>query len=551
MECILKQVQFTGRKAWSRAKKFLIVSIFIIWLISISACSLSSYYVSALDLTATAGFQALTPIVQATPDPVIPINTVLEKTPEPTQEATAVSEGIPIPTEVQPEDIATVIPTATRDLTPRPPLIYYTQAGDTIPVVAARFGVNRDEIKAQEPVSETGLISPGALLIIPDYYGANIASDPLLPDSEIVYSPSALDFNMDEFVQQAGGYLSTYREYHVDRWYSGVEIIELVAIADSINPRLLLALLEFQSHWVYGEPQNLAQKNYPLGYVIAAKQGLYKQLTYGVQTLAMGYYGWREGRITEILFSDGSKQRIAPNINAGSAAIQHFFAEFYDPLRWLGAIYGPESFPVLFEKMFGNPWLRAQTVEPLFPTNLTQPVLQLPFYPGKIWSFTGGPHPAWGYNGSYAAIDFAPASSEHGCVKSDDWVLASAPGLVVRTGPGLVVVDMDGDGFEQTGWVMIYLHIASTGKVSKGTYLDQDQQIGHPSCEGGSATGTHVHIARKFNGEWLAADGAIPFTLSGWVVHKGDKVYEGTLTRDDKLITARVYGSYETVIIRD
>ncbi len=551
MELLLKHLQFTGRKAWSRAKKAGALSVFVVWLISISACSLSTYYVSALDLTATAGYGALTPIAETTPEPVLPENTLLENTPLSTLAPTTIPEGIPLATEVPPEGIATVIPTATRDLTPRPPLIYYTQAGDTISVVAARFGVNREEIKAQEPVNETGLISPGALLIIPDYYGANVASDPLLPDSEIVYSPSALDFNMEEFIQQAGGYLSTYREYHVDRWYSGAEIIELVAIADSINPRLLLALVEFQSHWVYGEPQNLAQKNYPLGYVLNNKQGLYKQLTYSVQTLAMGYYGWREGRITEILFSDGSKQRIAPNINAGSAAIQHFFAEFYDPLRWLGVMYGPESFPVLFESMFGNPWLRAQTVEPLFPTNLTQPDFQLPFYPGKIWSYTGGPHPAWGYKGSYAAIDFAPASDEHGCVNSYEWVVASAPGLVVRTGPGLVVVDMDGDGYEQTGWVMLYLHIASSGKVSKGTYLDQDQPIGHPSCEGGSATGTHVHIARKFNGEWLAADGAIPFTLSGWVVHKGEKAYEGTLTRADEQITARVYGSYETVIIRD
>ena len=77
----------------------------------------------------------------------------------------------------------------------------------------------------------------------------------------------------------------------------------------------------------------------------------------------------------------------------------------------------------------------------------------------------------------------------------------------------------------------MYLHIATEGKVEKGTYLDQDQIIGHPSCEGGSSTGTHVHIARKYNGEWISADGPLPFTLSGWVVHQGTKVYEGTMTK--------------------
>ena len=114
---------------------------------------------------------------------------------------------------------------------------------------------------------------------------------------------------------------------------------------------------------------------------------------------------------------------------------------FYDPARWLGVLYGKESFPVLFETMFGNPWLRAQTVEPLFPTNSVQPTLELPFQVGKIWSFTGGPHYAWGSKGSYAAIDFAPASDKQGCVYSAAWVVASAPGLVVRTGTGLVVVE--------------------------------------------------------------------------------------------------------------
>ncbi len=129
-------------------------------------------------------------------------------------------------------------------------------------------------------------------------------------------------------------------------------------------------------------------------------------------------------------------------------------------------------------------------------------------------------------------------------------MVASAPGLVVRTGPGLVVLDLDGDGYEQTGWVILYLHIASEGKVKNGTYLDQDGLIGHPSCEGGSATGTHVHIVRKYNGEWIAADGPLPFNLSGWVSYKGDKMYEGRLIRKDAVVFARVYGSHESVVTR-
>jgi len=112
------------------------------------------------------------------------------------------------------------------------------------------------------------------------------------------------------------------------------------------------------------------------------------------------------------------------------------------------------------------------------------------------------------------------------------------------------VLDLDGDGYEQTGWVILYLHIASDGKVEKGTYLDQDDLIGHPSCEGGSATGTHVHIARKYNGEWIAADGPLAFNLSGWVAYNGDKPYQGKLVRKDAVVLAMRYGSFESQITR-
>ncbi|GAP17889.1 hypothetical protein LSAC_01767, partial [Levilinea saccharolytica] len=162
----------------------------------------------------------------------------------------------------------------------------------------------------------------------------------------------------------------------------------------------------------------------------------------------------------------------------------------------------------------------------------------------------GGPHSAWGPDGALAAIDFAPASSEHGCVVSTDWVRASASGLVVRSENGVVTLDLDGDGYEQTGWVLLYLHISRDARVAPGTWVDTNDQLGHPSCEGGVSTGTHTHMARKFNGEWILADGPIPFNLSGWIAHNGSKPYLGFLTRGDQTVTASQYGSFESRITR-
>jgi hypothetical protein len=100
------------------------------------------------------------------------------------------------------------------------------------------------------------------------------------------------------------------------------------------------------------------------------------------------------------------------------------------------------------------------------------------------------------------------------------------------------MLDLDGDGDERTGWVVFYLHVGSVGRVTVGTTLKTGDPIGYPSCEGGIATGTHLHIARKYNGEWMLADGILAFNLEGWVAHNGVTEYQGTLTRNAKTITA-------------
>jgi murein DD-endopeptidase MepM/ murein hydrolase activator NlpD len=130
-------------------------------------------------------------------------------------------------------------------------------------------------------------------------------------------------------------------------------------------------------------------------------------------------------------------------------------------------------------------------------------------------------------------------------------VKAAAPGLVVRSEHGIVVVDLDGDGFEETGWNLLYLHIATKDRVPEGKWVDVNDNIGHASCEGGTATGTHLHFARKYNGEWLAADGPIPFVMSGWSVVAGTKPYEGMLVKQDKTVLADPVGRAWSQIFRE
>jgi murein DD-endopeptidase MepM/ murein hydrolase activator NlpD len=419
-----------------------------------------------------------------------------------------------------------------------------------LPALASRFDVETSQISASMALPDTGYLAPGLLLTILNTIGSPQYPDALLPDSEVIYSLSTRNFDPETYIQTAGGYLSLYTETVGEETLSGAEIIQRIANETSANPRLLLAFLEHRSHWVFGQPTDPDQVAYPIGFFAPGYQGLYKELTLVANHVNIPFYDWRIGRRTYLTFKEGQTASISPALNAGTVALQTLFSKFYEPEDWWEALYGQNNFSQLHSQMFGDPWTRAADIEPLLHPGLSQPILELPFSPGEGWSFTGGPHKVLNLGSPLGALDFGPVTGQPPCVVSTAWVTASASGLVTRAHDSAVVIDLDGDGLEQTGWVLFYLHIAEEGRIEAGTQVNVDDPIGHPSCEGGTATGTHVHFARKYNGEWLAADGPLPFILSGWEASMGERAYQGALTKGRQVISASPGGSGSSIIIR-
>lgn len=430
-------------------------------------------------------------------------------------------------------------------------LVYYTQSGDTLASIARRFGVDPDQIQSSQLISSKGFIEPGQALDIPDQLGYTPYPSALIPDSELINSPSTIDFDIRSYIDQAGGFLSTFGEMVNDDYLTADEIIKRVATDTSINPRLLLAFLEFRSKWLFGQPNDPQDLEHPIGLYVPGHQGLYEEILLSAKQLGIGYYGWRSGTVTFLTFPDGRLARLSPNLNAGSVALQYLFSKFYKNSTYLEALYGSDGFIELYERIFGDPWERAATVEPLLTPEVVQPELALPFPTGERWSFTGGPHKAWDSGSPIGALDFSPVSGGPPCSDTNAWVTASASGTVTRSERNIVALDLDGDGFEQTGWVLIYFHIADQDRVVPGTHLIKDDPLGHPSCQGGNATGTNVHITRKYQGEWIAADGPLPFVLSGWTVRAGARSYEGTLTKGNQSVEANPGGASSSIILRE
>ena len=105
------------------------------------------------------------------------------------------------------------------------------------------------------------------------------------------------------------------------------------------------------------------------------------------------------------MLQDDTVVPIANTINAGTAGVQHFFSLLYGKPDWDQAVSENGLFAT-YQQLFGYPFDYA--VEPLLPPDLTQPAMQLPFEPGDVWSFTGGPHGGWADGAGWAALDFAP-----------------------------------------------------------------------------------------------------------------------------------------------
>lgn len=493
-------------------------------------------------LLASCAPSTVTPIILPTYDPFLPIpldpansdiavtSPPLEPTatrpPTPTRVPFVISPTATIPADEIPSsptpDDARILPTPRQDADQ-----YVVQPGDTLGIIAQRYGISIDTLMQANNITNADLLEVGTTLNVPaPNPGDTGPSFKVIPDSELVYGPMSVYFDINGFIQGQNGYLASYTQDVNGILLSGDEIVQLVSRNYSVNPRLLLALLEFQSGWITNPgPFNTS---YPMGLPDEYHYGLYRQLTWAADTLNRGYYLSKANAISTIVLNDGTVAPIDPTINAGTVAVQYFFAQLDDQSIWTQDISGTGMF-LTYYVFFGNPFGFA--IDPLVPPFISQPAMSLPFNKGETWYFTGGPHGGWDSGSAWAALDFAPPGESGNCFTSPYWVTAMADGLVTRASNGALIQDLDNDGYEQTGWVILYMHIAEEQRTEAGEYLFAGERVGHASCEGGVSNATHVHVARKYNGEWIPADSSIPFNLDGWVSSGDGAEYNGFLKK--------------------
>ncbi len=447
---------------------------------------------------------------------------------------------LPTPTPEQENDQVSIPqialkPSPTPDPFREPPVlrtwneIHVVKDGDELVQIAREYEVGVQQILSANGSERSYSLSVGQVLIIPN----PIPEIPapylkIIPDSELVYGPSMVTPPSLETMLPPDHWLSSYIEVINGIPLDGPTIVQIVAEKYSVNPKLLLSLVSFLCAQAEESDMCLEGNDYPLGWNEPGREGLHKQLSWVADQLNFGFYRWLTGWNGPLIFPDGSVIIPSPGINAGTAAVHYLFSRLY-PVEVWREVVGEHGFYQAYFSTFGDPFELA--IEPLLPPDLTQPLLGLPFEPGVPWSFTGGPHSSIGNWAAWGALDFAPSINASGCETSKEWVVAVADGQITRSYNGQVMQEIDGDGFEQTGWAVLYFHIAADDRVEAGTYLHVGDRIGHPSCEGGFSTGTHLHLARKYNGVWISADGEIPFNLNGWISTSEGAPYDGSMNR--------------------
>ena len=423
---------------------------------------------------------------------------------------------------------------------------YVVRAGDSLSGIAFQAGVSLDALLAVNDIANPDNLEIGQVIRLPDTPTTFGSDFKIVPDSRLVRAPGSSTFDVFAFVERQPGYIRTATDIVNESVLTAAQIVQRVSLEYSVDARLLLALLEFHAQWLTNPNPADDVKTYPMGAPASPfgfdRNGLYRQLTWAADQLNAGYYGWKGRGLTTLEFEDGARLQFAPGLNAGTVAVQYMLARYNTLGVWQAQVAATGLYRT-YVSYFGDPFREA--VEPLVPPELAQPQLAFPFPSGQTWYFTGGPHGGWGSGSAWAAIDFAPPDDlttvSSGCYVSANFATAVAAGVIARTDEGTVVLDLDGDGDESTGWTILYLHMAGQDRIGVGTNVGVGDRIGRPSCEGGFSTGTHMHIARRYNGEWIpaycetCAEPRPAFNLSGWtVVGYTNQEYQGYMVRGNE-----------------
>ncbi len=318
----------------------------------------------------------------------------------------------------------------------------------------------------------------------------------LLSNGQFVYGPNVKGFDLEDYINTKAHRLKPfYKEiYYKSRYYS-------------VNPRVTLTILE----------------------LIVKKSPALKKHYFNIDHVNVNEFGDRLEKILKEMtklfykrfYSDKTINEDNKSGNAATYAIVTLFPGIDDKVKHKGVI--KDIFTHTFSELF-------PVVDPMDRSNKisagagpSDSFFQLPYPEGESWSFNGV-HDWSGNSGGadMSSIDYSDGWPAWNVDVSNTWVVSAASGTAEK------VSDCWVDVSHSDGWSSRYYHLENV-QVSN-TAVSNNDRLGNYAntssealCNGGSATGPHLHFSILYNGAYYPMNGV---NFSYWTVNSGRFPYD-------------------------
>jgi murein DD-endopeptidase MepM/ murein hydrolase activator NlpD len=349
----------------------------------------------------------------------------------------------------------------------------------------------------------------------------------LLNDDRLRYAPGWGTEQVRKFMASRPGALGQMSIWVGDQEVPVADVITGQSLLYGVNPKVLLALIEFESGLVDNPNPSSEALDLALGYPDPATRGLDIQIRWGVRELFRGMRD--DGVIKTLLLRDGRTVPVPAGASMGDYAILRVVAQTGDEAtlqRFQGL--GEDSFVETYRRLFGEdprqlledssrlaerPFL----VKPYEGDYEITTVFdhQSPFLnpDGSVISHTGLesvglPSDPDGHNGWDFALD------------SGVPVVAAAGGTVIWAGgsndgcgsPALGVILEHGNGYQTLYWHFSQIDVTLGQQVAQGDVLGL---AGATGC----SIGPHLHFEVHFRGRQVDPEGWCGAGADPWAAH--------------------------------
>lgn len=342
----------------------------------------------------------------------------------------------------------------------------------------------------------------------------------LIDKQRLFYEPDFYGAQIQAFLETQPGPLKGFRAQIGDQQESFADILSSQATYFSVNPKVLLALIEQQSGLLTNPAPSEDQVRYMLGYRGENDRyaGWAEQLRWARREVAKAQQEFPNA--PELVYADQSRSALPAGLTVADYAVMRVLAATTTPNNLPGKLdQGDRSFVATYTRLFGDPREPPQNwpepAAPFLSLPMDQPHQVTSFFDheapflqpnGSIVTYRGDRSEQLSYDG-HDAWDYAMTPPEQ--------VLAAADGTVVFAGNAAdgcntraVVID-HGNGYRTLYW-----HLSSwsvkPGPIKRG---DPVGVVGSTGC----VTGPHLHLGVQYLGR-----GTDP---AGWCGPKGEDVW--------------------------